>query len=153
MMPTGNCAASIQEGVKIIIVLVDNKGFASIGGLSHSLGMGGFGTTNHSRSSSTGQLDGELFTVDYVANASSLGAYASKAVTLHEFKEALEQAKSFDRTTVIVVESDPSVHVPNYESWWDVAVPEVSKMDGVRKARTRYEDDRKLERYLSVSID
>jgi 3D-(3,5/4)-trihydroxycyclohexane-1,2-dione acylhydrolase (decyclizing) len=146
MMPT-EIVTSVQECIKIIIVLVDNKGFASIGSLSRSLGMDGFGTNNACRSASTGQLDGEHFHVDYIANARSLGAHACKAVTLQEFREALEQAKSSDRTSMIVVESDPSVDVPNYESWWDVAVPEVSTMDSVREARARYEDARKRQRY------
>jgi 3D-(3,5/4)-trihydroxycyclohexane-1,2-dione acylhydrolase (decyclizing) len=64
-----------------------------------------------------------------------------------ELRKALEEAKSADRTTVIVVETDPTVGVPGYESWWDVAVAEVSEMDSVRKARTNYEEARKRERY------
>ena len=146
MMPT-EIVTSIQQGIKIIIVLVDNKGFGSIGSLSRSLGMGGFGTTTHKRSAS-GQLDGELFQVDYAANARSLGAHALTATTLQQFKDALEQAKSLDRTTVIVVETDPDAKVPGYESWWDVAVPEVSTMESVREARKRYEEARKRERYF-----
>ena len=146
MMPT-EIVTSVQQGIKIIIVLVDNKGFGSIGSLSRSLGMGGFGTTTHTRSAS-GQLDGELFQVDYAANARSLGAHALQATTLQQFKDALEQAKSFDRTTVIVVETDPDAKVPGYESWWDVAVPEVSTMESVREARRRYEEARKRERYF-----
>jgi len=146
MMPT-EIVTSVQQGIKIIIVLVDNKGFGSIGSLSRSLGMGGFGTTTHTRSAS-GQLDGELFQVDYAANARSLGAHALKASTLQQFKAALEQAKSSDRTTVIVVETDPDAKVPGYESWWDVAVPEVSTMESVREARARYEEARKRERYF-----
>jgi 3D-(3,5/4)-trihydroxycyclohexane-1,2-dione acylhydrolase (decyclizing) len=146
MMPT-EIVTSVQQGIKIIIVLVDNKGFGSIGSLSRSLGMGGFGTTTHTRSAS-GQLDGELFQVDYAANARSLGAHALHATTQQQFKDALEQAKSFDRTTVIVVETDPDAKVPGYESWWDVAVPEVSTMESVREARARYEEARKRERYF-----
>ena len=146
MMPT-EIVTSVQQGIKIIIVLVDNKGFGSIGSLSRSLGMGGFGTTTHTRSAS-GQLDGELFQVEYAANARSLGAHALTATTLQQFKDALEQSKSFDRTTVIVVETDPDAKVPGYESWWDVAVPEVSTMESVREARARYEEARKRERYF-----
>ncbi len=146
MMPT-EIVTSVQEGVKIIIVLVDNHGFASIGGLSRSLGQGGFGTSYRTRSRASGQLDGDPLTVDYVANARSLGAHAFKAETLVELKEALEKAKTLDRTTVIVVETDPAVGVPGYESWWDVAVAEVSGMDGVREARARYDEARKRERH------
>ena len=78
MMPT-EIVTSVQEGVKIIIVLVDNHGFASIGGLSRSLGQGGFGTSYRLRSEESGQLDGDRLDVDFVANARSLGAHAIKA--------------------------------------------------------------------------
>jgi 3D-(3,5/4)-trihydroxycyclohexane-1,2-dione acylhydrolase (decyclizing) len=145
MMPT-EITTSVQEGIKIIIVLVDNHGFASIGSLSRSLGQGGFGTSYRTRSKS-GQLDGDALTVDFVANARSLGAHALKAETLDELKKVLEEAKTLDRTTVIVVETDLSVGVPGYESWWDVAVAEVSEMDSVREARARYEEARKRERH------
>ena len=106
MMPT-EIVTSVQQGIKIIIVLVDNKGFGSIGSLSRSLGRADSVLTTLTRSA-TGQLDGELLQVDFAANARSLGAHALKATTLHQFKDALEQAKSFDRTTVIVVETDPA---------------------------------------------
>jgi 3D-(3,5/4)-trihydroxycyclohexane-1,2-dione acylhydrolase (decyclizing) len=146
MMPS-EIATSVQEGIKIIVVLVDNHGFASIGSLSRSLGQRGFGTSYRVRSAASGQLDGDLLSVDFAANARSLGAHALKAATLDELKSALAEAKTLDRTTVIVVETDPSVSVPGYESWWDVSVAEVSEMDSVREARVRYEEARKLERY------
>lgn len=146
MMPS-EIVTAIQEGIKIIIVLVDNHGFASIGGLSRSLGLAGFGTAYRKRSQRTGQLDGEWLCVDYVANASSLGARAVRAKTLAELKAALEEAKSADRITVVVVETEPGVSVPSYESWWDVAVPEVSTIEDVNQARTRYEAARRKQRY------
>ena len=146
MMPA-EIATSVQEDVKIIIVLVDNHGFASIGSLSRSLGQDGFGTRYRRRDAKTGQLDGAPVEVDFVANARSLGAHAIKAANLSELKQALEEAKAQDRTTVIVVETDTSVGVPGYESWWDVAVAEVSESAGVREARARYEDARKRERH------
>jgi 3D-(3,5/4)-trihydroxycyclohexane-1,2-dione acylhydrolase (decyclizing) len=146
MMPT-EIVTSVQEGIKIIIVLVDNHGFASIGSLSRSLGQGGFGTRYRARNGATKQLDGDLLAVDFAANARSLGAHALKAGTLDELKQALEEAKTLDRTTVIVVETDVSEGVPGYESWWDVAVAEVSEMESVREARTRYEEARKRERH------
>jgi 3D-(3,5/4)-trihydroxycyclohexane-1,2-dione acylhydrolase (decyclizing) len=145
MAPT-EIATSVQEGVKIIIVLVDNGGFASIGSLSRSLGQGGFGTSYRARSGATGQLDGEPLEVDFVANARSLGAHAIKAATLDELKNALTGAKAGNRTTVIVVETDATASVPGYDSWWDVAVAEVSEMESVREARARYEEARKRER-------
>jgi 3D-(3,5/4)-trihydroxycyclohexane-1,2-dione acylhydrolase (decyclizing) len=147
MMPT-EIVTSVQEGVKIIIVLVDNHGFGSISALSRSLGQGEFGTRYRFRSQTSGLMDGEPITVDFAANARSLGAHALKAATLDELKQALSKAKTLDRTTVIVVETDPAVGVPDYESWWDVAVAEVSEMESVRAARTRYEEARKRERYF-----
>ncbi len=147
MMPT-EIVTSVQEGIKIIIVLVDNHGFASIGSLSRSLGQGGFGTRYRARDEVSKQLDGELLQVDFAANARSLGAHALKAGTLEELKQALAQAKTLDRTTVIVVETDVTAGVPGYESWWDVAVAEVSKLESVREARARYEEARKRERYF-----
>jgi 3D-(3,5/4)-trihydroxycyclohexane-1,2-dione acylhydrolase (decyclizing) len=147
MAPT-EITTSVQEGVKIIIVLVDNGGFASIGSLSRSLGQDGFGTSYRARNEKSGQLDGEPLKVDFVANARSLGAHAIKAATLDELKNALKEAKAMDRTTVIVVETDVSVSVPDYDSWWDVAVAEVSEMESVREARARYEEARKRERYF-----
>jgi 3D-(3,5/4)-trihydroxycyclohexane-1,2-dione acylhydrolase (decyclizing) len=146
MMPT-EIVTAVQEGVKIIIVLVDNHGFASIGGLSQSLGSEGFGTRYRQRSKTSGQLDGEILAIDYVANARSLGAVATKASNLAELKKALADAKTSDQTSVIVVETDREVRVPGYDSWWDVAVAEVSEGETVRTARARYEEARKKERY------
>jgi 3D-(3,5/4)-trihydroxycyclohexane-1,2-dione acylhydrolase (decyclizing) len=148
LMAPSEIATSVQEDVKIIIVLVDNGGFASIGSLSRSLGQGGFGTSYRARNGATGQLDGEPLKVDFVANARSLGAHAIKAGTLDELKNALTEAKAADRTTVIVVETDVTVSVPGYDSWWDVAVAEVSEMGSVREARARYEEARKRERHF-----
>jgi 3D-(3,5/4)-trihydroxycyclohexane-1,2-dione acylhydrolase (decyclizing) len=145
-MAPSEIATSVQEGIKIIVVLVNNHGFASIGSLSRSLGQGGFGTQYRARGKKSGQLDGEPVNVDFVANARSLGAHAIKAETLGELKKALVEAKAMDRTTVIVVETDTSVGVPGYESWWDVAVAEVSELESVREARAKYEEARKRER-------
>lgn len=146
MMPA-EIATSIQEGVKLIIVLADNHGFASIGGLSQSLGSEGFGTRYKFRSEHSRQMDGENVPMDYVASARSFGAHAIKAKTMAEFKEALTKAKANDKTTVIVVETDRETRVPGYDSWWDVAVAEVSTKKGVQEARKKYEEARKKERY------
>ncbi len=137
LMPS-EIATAVQEGIKFVIVLVDNGGFASIGGLSRSLGTNGFGTCYRHRGSA-GQLDGEPLRVDFAANARSLGARAFAASTLDGFREALQEAKNSDRVAVVVVETDSSVSVPAYESWWNVPVAEVSEMEGVIEARERYE--------------
>jgi 3D-(3,5/4)-trihydroxycyclohexane-1,2-dione acylhydrolase (decyclizing) len=146
LMPT-EIATSVQEGLKLIIVLVDNHGFASIGGLSQSLGGGGFGTHFRRRNTASGQLDGDYLPVDYVANAQSLGAHAMKVKNLVELKTALQKAKTLDRTTVIVVETERELRVPGYDSWWDVVVAEVSPSASVREARASYEEARKKQRH------
>jgi 3D-(3,5/4)-trihydroxycyclohexane-1,2-dione acylhydrolase (decyclizing) len=147
MMPS-DILTSIQEGIKIIMVVVDNHGFASIGGLSQSLGSDGFGTRFRMRDLQSGQLDGDYLPVDFVANARSLGADAIEACTIEDFQQALQKARAATKTTVIVVKTDREVRVPGYDSWWDVAVAETSTMDSVKQARTEYEESLKKERYF-----
>ena len=146
MMPS-EILTSIQEGVKLIIVVVDNHGFASIGGLSGSLGSGGFGTRFRQRDPQTGQLDGGYLPVDYAANAHSLGAEAVSVSNLEDFKQALLSSRKAQRTCVVVVQADREERVPGYNSWWDVAVAEVSTMETVQKARAQYVEARKKEKY------
>jgi 3D-(3,5/4)-trihydroxycyclohexane-1,2-dione acylhydrolase (decyclizing) len=146
-MMSGEIATAVQEGIKIVIVLVDNHGYASIGSLSRSLGQAGFGTRYRARNAASGQLDGDVLHIDYVANARSLGAEAIQVQTIAQLKDALEKAKAAERTSVIVIETDATVGVPGYESWWDVAVAEVSEVESVRQARVRYEEARKRERH------
>jgi 3D-(3,5/4)-trihydroxycyclohexane-1,2-dione acylhydrolase (decyclizing) len=147
LMQPSEIVTSIQEGIKLTIVVVDNHGFASIGGLSQSLGSGGFGTRFRLRDAQTGQLDGDYLPVDFAANARSLGAEAISVATIPDFKAALQQARQASRTTIIVVQADREVRVPGYDSWWDVAVAQVSTSDSVRQARAEYEELKKKERY------
>ena len=135
---------AIQEGFKLNIILLDNHGFSSIGGLSEACGGGGFGTEYRYRDN--GSLSGATVPVDFVANAASLGALAVRARSLDELKQALLASKSSERTTVTVVEVDREPRVPGYESWWDVPIAEVSESEGVRAARRAYEAAVKRER-------
>ncbi len=146
MMPT-EIVTAVQEGIPITIVLLDNHGFSSIGGLSQSIGSGGFGTHYRFRNPQTGQLDGDVLPIDYVANARSLGAHAVRANSIEELEAALEEAKKADRVTVIVVEVDREKRVPGY-AWWDVPIAEVSTMESVQKARAEYEKHVKEERHF-----
>jgi len=147
MMPS-EIATSIQEGVKINIILVENHGYASIGSLSRSLGSAGFGTVYRERRAESGQLDGDYLPLDFAAQTRGLGAVALEANTLAEFKAALEKARGASRTAVVVVHTDTSLKVPGYASWWDVAVAEVSESESVRQARAEYEEALKKERYF-----
>jgi 3D-(3,5/4)-trihydroxycyclohexane-1,2-dione acylhydrolase (decyclizing) len=147
MMPS-EIVTAVQEGLKIIIVLVNNHGFSSIGGLSQSIGSAGFGTRFRMRNLNNGELDGEYLPVDFAANAHSLGAEAISVCTIEQFRQALQEARKAAKTTVIVVETDGEVRVPGYDSWWDVAVAETSTMDNVKKAREEYEKSLKKERHF-----
>jgi 3D-(3,5/4)-trihydroxycyclohexane-1,2-dione acylhydrolase (decyclizing) len=145
MMPQ-DLVTAVAERVKLTVVLVDNAGFASIGALSESIGSGGFGTRYRFRGR-TGDFDGEPLPVDLAANAASLGADVIRARTIEELRDALKVARDAVRTTVIHVQTDPSVRVPNYESWWDVPVAEISRSHDVDKARASYDEARKRERH------
>jgi 3D-(3,5/4)-trihydroxycyclohexane-1,2-dione acylhydrolase (decyclizing) len=148
LMMAQEIVTSIQEGYKLTIVLLDSEGFASIGGLSHSVGSGGFGTQYRYRNERTGALDGGRLPVDLAANAESLGALVHRATDRAGLERALEASRAAERTTVIYVPVDPRKSVPNYECWWDVAVAEVSEQDSVREARKNWEKNRKRERYF-----
>jgi 3D-(3,5/4)-trihydroxycyclohexane-1,2-dione acylhydrolase (decyclizing) len=148
LMMAQEIVTSIQEGYKLIVVLLDSQGYASIGGLSRAVGSGGFGTEYRYRDATSGALDGAPLPVDLAANAESLGAIVHRATDRASLDAALAAARDADRTTVVYVPIDPLAGVPGYESWWDVAVAEVSEQDSVRTARRAWEDDRKRERYF-----
>jgi 3D-(3,5/4)-trihydroxycyclohexane-1,2-dione acylhydrolase (decyclizing) len=142
MMPS-EIVTAVQEDAKLVIVLVDNRGFASIGALSRSLGTDGFGTLyRHRRDGSLGtdSADSHAYLpVDLAANAESLGARVIRAVTVDELRDALRVARDETRTTVIAVAADRYEGVPSYDSWWDVPVAETAESAGVRAARRDYE--------------
>jgi 3D-(3,5/4)-trihydroxycyclohexane-1,2-dione acylhydrolase (decyclizing) len=146
LMMSSEIVTAIQEGVKLNIILLNNYGFSSIGGLSKALGSGGFGTDYRSRRVESGQLDGERLEVDFAANAESLGAHVIRAVTRKDLQHALAEARGHRQTTVIVIEVDKEVRVPAYESWWDVPVAEISEIESVKRARESYDEAIKRER-------
>jgi 3D-(3,5/4)-trihydroxycyclohexane-1,2-dione acylhydrolase (decyclizing) len=148
LMMSQEILTSLQEGLKLNIVLLNNHGFASIGGLSQSVGSEGFGTRYRYRSAETGQLDGGLLPIDFALNARSLGAHVIEARDLPSLRAALDEAKQQTQTTVIVVETDREQRVGGYESWWDVPVAEVSASESVQASRAEYEQARKRERYF-----
>jgi 3D-(3,5/4)-trihydroxycyclohexane-1,2-dione acylhydrolase (decyclizing) len=150
LMLSSEIVTSIAEGLKLTIVLVDNRGYNSIGALSRSLGLDGFGTLYRYRRNGSLGVDSDEPTdqlpVDLAANAESLGAKVIRAATIDELRAGLEAAKAESGTTVVAVEVDRYEGVPGYESWWDVAVPEVSEVESVRAAREQYDDKRQSER-------
>ena len=151
LMMNAEIVTSIQEGYKLTVVLVDNSGFSSIGSLSRSVGAQGFGTQYRYRKDGSIGLDteerpGGVLPVDLAQNAESLGAHVIRAKSVGELKGALAEAKSVDRTAVIHIAVDRYEGVPDYESFWDVPVAEVSGMETVQVAREKYAQNRKAER-------
>ncbi len=137
----------VQEGLKVNIIVVDNHGFASIGGLSKSVGSDGFGTKYRYRTGS-GQLDGETLPIDFAKNCESLGAHVIRARDRESFSRAMAEAKAHRGGPVcIVTEVDRRQRVPGYGGWWDVPVAEVSEMAAVRAARQEYEANKARENY------
>ncbi len=146
LMMAQEIVTSLQEGYKLNIVLLDNHGFSSIGGLSQSCGNQGMGTEYRYRRN--GKYDGDVIVVDYEANAASLGAWTIRARTAEELKIALASARKQSRTSVVVIDAAYDQRVPGYESWWDVPIAEVSENEAVKAARQKYESARKKERYF-----
>ena len=149
-MLSSEIATSIQEGYKLNIILLDNHGYSSIGGLSHSIGSHGFGT-NYRQRTESGQLDGEYVPVDFAALCTGYGAKTVRVRTMDELRGAIEAMRGHDRTSAIVIEVDKEERVPGYESWWDVPISEVSEIESIRKARAEYEQAVRKERRYEVA--
>ena len=145
LMMAQEIVTALQEHIKINIVLLDNHGFSSIGGLSRACGSEGFGTEYRYREKG---LTGANIAVDFAANAASLGAHCVAAKTIDELANALQQIKKQTKTSVIVMETDYNDRVPGYESWWDVPVAETSEQESVRAAYLRHEKGKRRERYF-----
>jgi 3D-(3,5/4)-trihydroxycyclohexane-1,2-dione acylhydrolase (decyclizing) len=145
LMMSQEIVTSLQEKIKLNIVLFDNHGFSSIGGLSRACGSGGFGTEYRYREEG---LTGPVIRTDFAANAASLGAYTVTARTHDQLAGALAEAKRQPRTSVVVVETDYNDRVGGYNSWWDVPIAEVSESQAVQEARAAYVEAVKKERYF-----
>lgn len=148
MMPT-ELVVAVQERVKLVVVLVQNHGFHSIGSLSEGLGSQRFGTSYEYRGPD-GRLDGGHLPVDLAANARSLGAHVIEVHSRDELVAALAQAKAAPRDggpVVIHVETDPRVHAPSSESWWDVPVAQVSSLASTQGASAAYREAKAAQRH------
>jgi 3D-(3,5/4)-trihydroxycyclohexane-1,2-dione acylhydrolase (decyclizing) len=151
LMMNSEIVTSVQEGYKLIVVLVDNSGFSSIGALSRSVGSQGFGTHYRYRKNGSIGLDSEeepgvVLPVDLAKNAESLGAQVLRPNSVDELRGALEDARQADTTVVIHIPVDRYEGVPDYDSFWDVPVAEVSEMETVTAARKEYAQNRRAER-------
>jgi 3D-(3,5/4)-trihydroxycyclohexane-1,2-dione acylhydrolase (decyclizing) len=150
MMPT-ELVTAVQERVKVVVVLVQNHGFHSIGSLSESLGSQRFGTRYRYRHEASGRLEGEKLPVDLAANARSLGAHVIEVHSADELAQAVKEAKAWPSDggpVVIHVETDPTVYAPDSASWWDVPVSEVAELESTRTAYAEYSDHKSRQRPL-----
>ena len=146
MLPS-DLITTIQEGYKIIMILINNNGYASIGSLSESVGGEGFGTHFKFRNQKNDKIEGDRLPVDLAANAESLGAKVYRPKGIDEFNDALVKAKKNDQTSVIYVETVRDRKLDGYSySWWEVPVPEISISEDVKKARKKYELDKKMQK-------
>jgi len=150
LMMATELATAVQEGIKVITVLVQNHGYASIGSLSESLGSQRFGTRYRYRNPGTGRLDGANLPLDLAANAASFGIEVIKTATAAEFADAVKAAKAAEHACVIYVETDPLIGAPDSASWWDVPVSATSTLESTQRARQVY-DEHKARQKLFLS--
>ncbi len=150
LMMATELVTAVQERLKLIVVLVQNHGFASIGALSESVGSERFGTAYRYRDQATGRLDGGTLPVDLAANAESLGARVIRAATIDDLRQALAKAKAATGGPVVItIETDPLIPAPDSQSWWDVPIAEVSELGTVATAQHAYQEARaRQRRYL-----
>ncbi|MBT3150439.1 3D-(3,5/4)-trihydroxycyclohexane-1,2-dione acylhydrolase (decyclizing) [Streptomyces sp. CHD11] len=137
LMPT-EIVTAVQENLPVKLVLIQNHGYASIGGLSESVGAERFGTAYRHRAAD-GTFTGAPLPVDLAANAASLGMRVLRARTVGELRAALAEARACDRPVCVYVETDPAPTAPPAQAWWDVPVAEVASREPAALARERYD--------------
>ncbi len=139
-------ATMAQEGIKVILVLLQNHGFASIGALSESRGSQRFGTQYRVRSAA-GRLDGEEVPFDLAANAASWGADVLRCNGIEEFRANYAKAAANDRTTVLYIETNLYGPNPPGTAWWDVPVSQVSQLESTQRAYAEYVAEKAAQRH------
>jgi 3D-(3,5/4)-trihydroxycyclohexane-1,2-dione acylhydrolase (decyclizing) len=143
LMMNSELATSVMLGLKLIVVLLDNRGYGCINRLQQATGSPGFNNLLADARHET------LPDIDFAAHAKSLGALSEKVSTLGELSSALKRARSADRSYVVVIDTDPLKTTEAGGWWWDVAVPEVSDRPQVNAARSAYEAGVRMKRDLS----
>jgi 3D-(3,5/4)-trihydroxycyclohexane-1,2-dione acylhydrolase (decyclizing) len=143
---------AVAEGIKIIVVLIQNHGYASIGHLSETVGSERYGTKYRYLDETQSFDDGEPLPVDLAANARSYGVEVIEVQpgpdSIEDLKSALRQAKANDHTTLVHINSDPLVYAPDGAGWWDVPVAQTSTLPSTQAARIEYEQQVAAQRPL-----
>lgn len=144
---------AVAEGIKLIVVLIQNHGYASIGHLSETVGSERFGTWYRELDPVARNFQGDaILPVDLAANARSYGIdvieIEPEPHAIDRLSEAIATAKASDRSTLIHIHSDPLIYAPDGAGWWDVPVPEVSTLASTQRARDEYLEQRAAQRPL-----
>jgi 3D-(3,5/4)-trihydroxycyclohexane-1,2-dione acylhydrolase (decyclizing) len=142
LMLNSEIATSVMLDQKLVIVVLDNHGFGCINRLQQACG----GAPFNNLFADSVQGAGGAPKIDFAAHAASLGALAENVKTIPQLEAALKRARAADRTSVVCIETDPHRTTEEGGWWWEVAVPEVSSREQVRKARAAYEDGKKKQR-------
>jgi 3D-(3,5/4)-trihydroxycyclohexane-1,2-dione acylhydrolase (decyclizing) len=153
LMLNSELVTAVAEGIKIIVILIQNHGYASIGHLSETVGSERFGTWYRTYDAEARNFQGgDVLPIDLAMNARSYGLdvieVAPGADAIDRLKDAVVRAKASDRATFIHVESDPLLYAPDGEGWWDVPVPAASTLESTQRAREAYEQERAAQRPL-----
>ena len=134
---------AVAEGIKIIVVLIQNHGYASIGHLSETVGSERYGTKYRYLDETQSFENGDPLPVDLAANARSYGVDVIEVEpgpnAIEDLKAAVRQAKANDHTTLVHINSDPLVYAPEGDGWWDVPVAQTSTLESTQQARAEYE--------------
>jgi len=147
LMLSQELVTAVAERRKIVVVLVDNRGYASIGNLSESVGSQRFGTKYRYRDAASGRLDGDALPVDYPANLRSLGVEVFEADSTSTFRSAVRKALAAQDCAAVYVQTDPLAPGVPGGAWWDVPVAEVSTLESTRLSRAQYEKDVRAQRW------
>ncbi|MGW9114478.1 3D-(3,5/4)-trihydroxycyclohexane-1,2-dione acylhydrolase (decyclizing) [Microbacterium sp. NPDC055683] len=153
LMLNTELVTAVAEGIKIIVVLIQNHGYASIGHLSETVGSERFGTKYRAYDPQARDFQGEeILPVDLAMNARSYGLDVVEieptASAIDDLRAALAEAKASDRSTFIHINSDPHIYAPDGAGWWDVPVAQVSTIPSTLAARVEYEEQVKAQRPL-----
>ena len=141
LMLNSEIATSIMLGKKLIVVVLDNAGFGCINRLQQACGGVPFNNLLVDCVE-----EGHAPAIDFAAHAASLGAHAENVTTIRDLEGALVRARAADKTCVIAIKTDPNKTTQQGSWWWDVAVPQVSERDDVRRVREQYEKDKQQQR-------
>ncbi len=142
LMLNSEIATSVMLGMKLVIVVQDNRGYGCIHRLQQAVGGEGF----NNLFADCVQGSPGMPAIDFAAHARSLGALAEHANSIAELEGALSRARAADRTYVVVIDTDPLRTTEAGGWWWEVGVPEVSAADKVRAARAELERGKRLQR-------